>query len=56
MRIEDNEKVTCAAYMLKNDAQIWWDVVKKTCDMTMMTWTSFLVEFNVKYYSQTVIN
>ena len=56
VQIEDNEKVTCVAYMLRNDARIWWDVVKRTRDVSVMTWTDFLVEFNAKYYSQAVIN
>ena len=56
LRIEDNEKVTCAAYMLRNNARIGWDVVKRTCDVLAMTWTNFLVEFNSKYYGQAVTN
>ena len=56
VRIEDNEKVTYTAYMLRNDARIWWDMVKRTHDVTVMTWMDFLVEFNAKYYSQAVIN
>ena len=42
--------------MLRNDAWIWWDMVKRICDVTVMTCTDFLVEFNAKYYSQAVIN
>ena len=42
--------------MLRKDAIIWWDAVKKTRDMATMTWAEFLIEFNSKYYSQAVIN
>ena len=56
VQIENNEKVTCATYMLRNDARIWWDVVKRTRDVSVMTWMDFLVEFNAMYYSQAVIN
>ena len=45
MQIEDEDKVKCAMYMLR----------KKTRDVAVMTWAEFLIEFNSKYYSQTVI-
>ena len=56
VQIEDIEKVKCAIYMLRKDARIWWDVVKKTHDVITMTWAEFLVEFKSKYYSQAVTN
>ena len=56
LKIEDVEKVNCAMYMLRNDARIWWDAVKKTRDMAAMIWVEFLVEFNSKYYNQAIIN
>ena len=55
VQIEDEEKV-CVVYMLRNDAIIWWDVVKKTRDTVTMTWAEFLIELNSKYYSKAVIN
>ena len=54
-QIEDEDKVKCATYMMRNDARIWWDAVKKTRDIVIMTWVEFLIEFNSKYYSQVVI-
>ena len=56
VRIEDEEKVKCAVYILRKDARIWWEAVKKNRDVTVMTWVEFLREFNSKYYSQAVIN
>ena len=56
IQIEDEEKVKCTLYMLRKDARIWWEAVKKDRDVATMTWTEFLREFNSKYYSQTVIN
>ena len=41
--------------MLRKDARIW-DAVKKTRDVTAMTWAEFLVEFNSKCYSQAITN
>ena len=46
----------CAVYMLRKDARIWWDAVKKTRDVAVMTWAKFLIEFNSKYYNQVVVN
>ena len=56
VQIEDEEKVKCAAYMLRKDARIWWEAVKKSMDVVAMTWVEFLREFNSKYYSQAVVN
>ena len=41
--IKDEDKVKCARYMLRNDAKIWWDAVKKTQDVAVMTWIEFLI-------------
>ena len=37
VQIEDEEKVKCAIYMLIKDARIWWEVVAKSRDVTVMT-------------------
>ena len=37
VQIEDEEKVKCALYMLRNDARIWWDAIKKIRDIVTMT-------------------
>ena len=54
--IEDEEKVKCVVYMLRQDARIWWEAVVKSRDVAAMTWAEFLREFNSKYYNQAVIN
>ena len=56
VQIKDVDRVKCAVYMLKKDAKLWLDAVKKTRDVATMTQAKFLVEFNSKYYSQAVIN
>ena len=56
VQIEDIDRVKCAVYMLRKDARIWWDIVKKTHDVATMTWAKLLIEFNSKYYSQAVID
>ena len=42
--------------MLRKDARIWWEAVKKNQGVATMTWAKFLREFNSKYYNQAVIN
>ena len=37
VQIEDVDTVKCAVYMLRKDARIWWDAIKKTCDVATMT-------------------
>ena len=56
VQIKDEEKVKSVVYMLRKDARIWWEVVKKSRDVATMTWVEFLREFNSKYFSQAVIN
>ena len=36
-RIDDEEKVKCAVYMLRKDSRIWWEVVKKSRDVAAIT-------------------
>ena len=47
-QIENVKKVKCVVFMLRKDARIWWDVVKKTRDMETITWAEFYIEFNSK--------
>ena len=37
VQVEDEEKVKCDVYMLRRDARIWWEVVKKSKDVATMT-------------------
>ena len=48
VRIEDEEKVNYAIYMLRKNARIWWEAVKKSRDIVAMTWVEFMREFNSK--------
>ena len=54
MRVEGNERVACASYMLREDAHIWWDVVSQRRNIAIMTREEFRNIFNEKYYSVTV--
>ncbi|XP_062094242.1 uncharacterized protein LOC133800303 [Humulus lupulus] len=48
------DKVACVTYMLRDDAQIWWEVVSQTRNVAMMGWEEFRELFNEKYYNDTV--
>ena len=37
VRIEDEEKVKCAIYILRKYARIWWEAVKTNRDVAAMT-------------------
>ncbi|XP_062118780.1 uncharacterized protein LOC133832455 [Humulus lupulus] len=55
-RTTEHENVICTIYMLRKDARIWWDAVKKGHNVAEMEWPEFLVLFNSKYYSHTMID
>ncbi|XP_062075555.1 uncharacterized protein LOC133779632 [Humulus lupulus] len=55
MELNDHQRVSCAAHILKMDAKIWWDVVKETRDLNTITWENFIQEFSKKYYSAVVL-
>ncbi|KAL5545016.1 hypothetical protein UlMin_008800 [Ulmus minor] len=55
MRLTDQERVSCASFMLKKDARHWWATVKVTRDVTEMTWADFVSEFNQKYYKSAIL-
>ncbi|XP_062093562.1 uncharacterized protein LOC133799576 [Humulus lupulus] len=54
MELNDRQRVSCAVYLLKMDARIWWDVIKQTRDLNTMTWAEFVQAFR-KYYSSTML-
>ncbi|KAL5578529.1 hypothetical protein UlMin_020228 [Ulmus minor] len=55
MRLNDQEKISCATFMFKKNARYWWDMVKRTKNLRELTWNEFVVIFNEKYYNATVI-
>ncbi|XP_062099687.1 uncharacterized protein LOC133805521 [Humulus lupulus] len=50
-RVEGNDRVAYATYMLRDDARIWWEVISQARDVTTMTWAEFQQAFNDKYYN-----
>ncbi|XP_060969266.1 uncharacterized protein LOC133036664 [Cannabis sativa] len=55
MDLNDRERVSCAASLLKKDARIWWEVVRQSRNITTMTWLDFVDVFNRKYYSAAIL-
>ncbi|KAL5542424.1 hypothetical protein UlMin_010134 [Ulmus minor] len=55
MRLNDQERVACASYMLRKGARHWWSTVKLTQDVNIMSWADFIGEFNQKYYNSAIL-
>ncbi|XP_060972248.1 uncharacterized protein LOC133038182 [Cannabis sativa] len=55
MDLNDRERVSCAASLLKKDARIWWEVVRQSRNITTMTWLDFVDVFNRKYCSAAIL-
>ena len=43
VQIEDEDKVKGTVYMLRNDARIWWDAVKKTRGVAVISILNIIV-------------
>ena len=54
MKIEGTDRVACATYMLREDAQIWWAVTSQIRDVSTMSWEQFHEVFNRRYFSDVV--
>ncbi|GMN65855.1 hypothetical protein TIFTF001_034922 [Ficus carica] len=55
MGLTEQEKVLCASFALKKDAQNWWRTVQLHRDVANMSWQDFVNEFRVMYYNQEII-
>ncbi len=51
LRLNDQEKVICASFVLKKDARLWWETVEIRRDVTQMTWEDFVEEFKERYFN-----
>ena len=54
MGVAGNDRVSCASYMLRGDARIWWGVVAQMRDVRALSWEQFQRLFNEKYFSEVV--
>ncbi|GMN54115.1 hypothetical protein TIFTF001_023248 [Ficus carica] len=55
LRLNDQEKVLYASFMLRKDARLWWETVQIRRDVTQMTWEDFMEEFKEKYFNTEVM-
>ncbi|GMN47568.1 hypothetical protein TIFTF001_016745 [Ficus carica] len=55
LKLNDQEKVLCASFMLRKDARLWWETVQIRRDVTQMTWEDFVEEFKEKYFNTEVM-
>ncbi|XP_060972370.1 uncharacterized protein LOC115717660 [Cannabis sativa] len=55
LRVDGNDRVKCASYILRKDARILWEVVEQTKNVDTMNWDDFKRVFNEKYYNSTVL-
>ena len=49
----DVTKIRLAAFQLEGESQVWWDWVKISRDLEVMTWAEFHELFMGKYFSTT---
>ena len=49
----DAAKIRLAAFQLDDKSQVWWDWVKASRDLEVMTWAEFHGLFTSKYFSAT---
>ena len=54
MRVAGYDRVAYAAYMLRDDARIWWEMVTQDRDVTTVTWEEFQAWFTEKYYNEAI--
>ncbi|XP_062103472.1 uncharacterized protein LOC133814542 [Humulus lupulus] len=55
MRVQGNERVLCASYMLRSDASLWWEVVQQAHNVNTIYWAGLKQVFNERYYNSTVL-
>ena len=51
MELKDDEKIICAAYVLRKEARYWWEAVKTRRNVREMSWADFVYEFNKKFFN-----
>ena len=50
----DTTKIKLAAFQLEGEAQVWWNWVKTSRDLEVMTWEKFHELFMGKYFPSIV--
>ncbi|GMN59317.1 hypothetical protein TIFTF001_028397 [Ficus carica] len=53
--MNEQEKVLCASFALKNDTRHWWITVQMRRDVATMSWQDFVAEFRTMYYNRKIL-
>ncbi|XP_075473958.1 uncharacterized protein LOC142505018 [Primulina tabacum] len=54
LHIEDNDRVSCAIFLLTKTVRIWWEATKVTVNVQTLQWNDFKELFYDKYFSTNV--
>ncbi|XP_073281981.1 uncharacterized protein [Primulina huaijiensis] len=54
LHFEDNDRVSCAVFLLTKNARIWWEATKLTIAVQTLQWNEFKELFYDKYFSTDV--
>ncbi|KAB5524351.1 hypothetical protein DKX38_022100 [Salix brachista] len=54
LHFDDNERVSCAIFMLTTDARTWWESARVTVDVSTLTWVKLKEMFYNKYFTADV--
>ena len=54
MAMLEERRVSLASFMLRDEADNWWDMIKTTQDVTQMVWMRFEELLLSNYFPETV--
>ncbi|XP_073304134.1 uncharacterized protein [Primulina huaijiensis] len=54
LHFEDNDRVSCAVFLLTKTTRIWWEATKVTVNVQTLQWNEFKEIFYDKYFSTDV--
>ncbi|XP_073056884.1 uncharacterized protein [Primulina eburnea] len=54
LNFEDNDRVSCAVFLLTKTARIWWEATKVTVNVQTLKWNEFKELFYDKFFSTDV--
>ncbi|XP_075479395.1 uncharacterized protein LOC142520279 [Primulina tabacum] len=54
LNMGDTDRVSCATYMFRDDASLWWEGAEHGIDIATLTWTRFKEIFYEKYFTADV--
>ena len=55
LEVPEEWRVSLASFMLRDEAESWWDIVKNTHDVPHMGWTQFEELLLAKYFPEAMM-